>query len=507
MRYTEILALAMGNLAAAQFSTTQFTNSSSIATSTEPATDTATSASSSSTSTAEPSHPDTVGNFRFLGCIGSDDGFPTFILAADSEDNTLESCAAACEGSNYFGTYDNTCYCGVTLNVATTDILSSDACDISCPGDETQACGGIRSSSRLRRRQSVDISVLLSIYISIDFNPDGTTDTVTNTVTAVETETLPPVTTTATVTTVIDGTTTVTAVTTVIAVVPTDVVIICYGNYCAPQVHCPTCTKWQIVCEDGHCAPRECHDNNWDRLVICESGLCHYADWKEEECNQRIVCYGSDCTWDRTPHKDYQKKFIRYEDDWCFHEECVDDCWTYNVCKENCVVVPPPKKTPITPPKPCVPGDKVILPPPTKVTPPCKDCVIPPPVDCSGDKCIPDKPTKPTKPVEPVKPVEPCVGDKCHDKPTKPVIPVEPCTGDHCEPKPEPSKPVQPPVNPPVNPPSKPTTPSTPVEPCTGDHCETDTEKPTVPVVTAGASAMLPASGLAFAIAGVAFLL
>merc|ERR1712169_163868 len=290
---------------------------STIATSTEPATDSATSASSSSTSTSEPSNPGSVGNFNFYGCVASDDGFPTFVLAADTEDNTLESCAAACEGSNFFGTYDNTCYCGVVLSTATSDIVSPDSCDIPCPGDESQACGGIRSSSRLRRRQSVDISVLLSIYISVDFNPDGTTDTVTNTVTAVETETLPPVTTTATVTTA----------TTVIAVVPTDVVIICYGNYCAPQVHCPTCTKWQIVCEDGHGAPRECHDDSWDKLVICESGLCHYADWKEEQCNQRIVCYGSDCTWDQTPHKDYQKKFIRYEDDWCFHEECTDDCW------------------------------------------------------------------------------------------------------------------------------------------------------------------------------------
>lgn len=106
MRYTELLALAMGNLAYAQFSTTQFTNSSTIATSTEPATDSATSASSSSTSTSEPSAPGTVGNFNFYGCVASDDGFPTFVLAADTEDNTLESCAAACEGSNYFGTYD-----------------------------------------------------------------------------------------------------------------------------------------------------------------------------------------------------------------------------------------------------------------------------------------------------------------------------------------------------------------------------------------------------------------
>ncbi|KLP05293.1 cornifin B [Fusarium fujikuroi] len=76
-------------------------------------------------------------------------------------------------------------------------------------------------------RRQVAVNVLLSVYVAIGVNP-GETDTVINT--DFVTETLPPVTTTATVTFTEDGTTVTQTVTTVIPAIPTDVIIICYDR-------------------------------------------------------------------------------------------------------------------------------------------------------------------------------------------------------------------------------------------------------------------------------------
>ncbi|SCV57405.1 related to cornifin B [Fusarium fujikuroi] len=167
MRYTEIVVLAIGNLAAAQL-TTRFP-------------DTIASAIESSTLATGTEVPDAVGGigtpdgFNFLGCFSSENGFPGFTQVYSSVDNDADLCAETCLGANFFGLYDKKCYCGSELNLITSPSVSADQCDIACPGDADVSCGGLAAGSRVIQRQ-VDISVLLSIYIAVGVSP-GETDT------------------------------------------------------------------------------------------------------------------------------------------------------------------------------------------------------------------------------------------------------------------------------------------------------------------------------------------
>ncbi|KAH6957098.1 hypothetical protein DER45DRAFT_615050 [Fusarium avenaceum] len=479
MRYTEILALAMGNVAAAQFTTGRFANTSTIATGTETGTvdvtETATTGAAATTTAA--GGIGSPAGFNFLGCFSSENGFPGFSQASSSEENDSESCAESCLGSNFFGLYGNACYCGSVLDTSSSPAVSTGECDIVCPGNDAESCGGLGGNSRLMRRQ-LDLNILLSIYVAIGVNP-GETDTITNT--DFVTQTLEPITTTATVTRTEDGKTITATVTEVIAVIPTDVIIICYGNYCAPQVHCPTCSNFQIVCTDGYCAPEECYDDTWHQLKICNDGSCHYADYEGDECNQRIVCYGSECQRDQHYSHDYAKKFVcDVEEDRYYFDECTEDCYSYEKCSHGeCEPVHPPVNPgPVHPPKPVYPGK-----PPVVVVP---------------------EPQTPSKPVHPAPPAKPGVPAP---KPEHPAPPA---------PKPEtPSKPGVPAPKPEYPaPPAKPETPAQPETPATtGSAQKPETpattgsaQKPEQPVVTAGA-VQKTFAGVAAAIAGFAFFL
>ncbi|CAF3487044.1 hypothetical protein SNK05_004595 [Fusarium graminearum] len=488
MRYSEILALAMGNLAAAQFNTMTFSNTTTGAIETGTATDTETGTATTGAAGETTTAAGGIGNpdgFNFLGCFSSENGFPGFTQAYSDEENDSEKCADACLGSNFFGLYDNTCYCGSELDLSTSPAVSTDQCDIVCPGNDAENCGGLTGNALMRRQ--VAVNVLLSIYVAVGVNP-GETETVVNT--DFITETLPVETTTATVTFTEDGTTSTATVTQLIPVIPTNVIIICYGNYCAPQVHCPTCTKWQIVCHDGLCAPEECYDDTWHQLKICYSGKCHYASYEKEECNQRIVCYGNKCERDQHYSIDYARKFVCDvdEDRWYF-DDCKDDCYTYEKCSHGeCEPVHPPVH-PVPAPHP-----KPIGKPPVVVVP-----------------------------EHPVKPVHPIYTDKPAPKPTHPVAPkpehpVAPKPEHPVAPKPEPEHPAPKPEHPvapkpePEHPAPKPEHPVAPKPEHPAPPAETgSSEKPQKPeehppVVTAGA-AQKTFAGVAAAIAGFAFLL
>lgn len=55
---------------------------------------------------------------------------------------TLETCAAFCEGYNYFGTeYGSQCYCGYSLNSAAVLEPATD-CSMACAGNSSETCGG-----------------------------------------------------------------------------------------------------------------------------------------------------------------------------------------------------------------------------------------------------------------------------------------------------------------------------------------------------------------------------
>ncbi|KAM5361283.1 hypothetical protein ACJA88_014524 [Fusarium oxysporum] len=113
-------------------------------------------------------NPDSVGGFQLLGCYSSDEGFPGFTLSLESADMTLDLCAETCQDSNLFGTHDTQCFCGINNNgIFPVDI---DECDIECPGDDSQFCGGDVTPNRfgrLRKRQNIPNSFLLSIYAAI----------------------------------------------------------------------------------------------------------------------------------------------------------------------------------------------------------------------------------------------------------------------------------------------------------------------------------------------------
>ncbi|RBR23242.1 uncharacterized protein FIESC28_03984 [Fusarium coffeatum] len=479
MRYTEIIALAMGNVAAAQFTTGRFSNET---TTTEAQTETGT---ITGTATATATGAGGIGNptgFNFLGCFSSENGFPGFTQAYSSEENDSERCADSCLGSNFFGLYDNSCYCGSELDLNTSPAVGSDQCDIVCPGNDDENCGGLSGDALMRRQ--VSINVLLSIYVADGVNP-GDRETITNT--DFVTETLPVRTTTATVTVTDDGKTATKTVTQILPVIPTDVIIICYGNYCAPQTHCPTCTKWQVVCNDGLCHPEECYDDTWNKLKICNDGHCYYADYKEEECNQRIVCYGSECQRDQHYSVDYARKFVcDVDEDRYYFEDCKDDCYSYNKCSHGeCEPVHPPvHPEPAHPPKQITPGK-----PPVVVVPEPEHPVHPvhpaPPVK---------KPEHPSKPAPPVKEPEHPTPPMEPEHPSKPAPPMK-----------EPEHPAPPAKEPehPAPPAKEPEHPAPPAQ--TGSNAKPEAPEDH-PVVTAGA-AQKTFAGLAAAVAGVAFLL
>ncbi|KAJ9136598.1 hypothetical protein NKR23_g9802 [Pleurostoma richardsiae] len=139
---------------------------------------------SASTSAAADFFPDTVGAFSFLGCLGSEENFPSYSLILTSQDMDIEMCTSACADHVYAGLYDTECFCA-DLNTNNT-VVAEGQCNLPCPGDETEHCGGISQSSRLARRQAgVPDNALLTAYVNTLLL--GVAPAVTSTVTAVST--------------------------------------------------------------------------------------------------------------------------------------------------------------------------------------------------------------------------------------------------------------------------------------------------------------------------------
>lgn len=51
-------------------------------------------------------NPSKIGDYSYLGCFGSQNGFQTFDLADDSDDMTIERCVDACNGLTYIGLFE-----------------------------------------------------------------------------------------------------------------------------------------------------------------------------------------------------------------------------------------------------------------------------------------------------------------------------------------------------------------------------------------------------------------
>lgn len=86
--------------------------------------------------------PAVIPGYDYAGCY-TEATSTRALGAASGSDNkmTINTCAAACSGSTYFGVeYGRECYCGNTLNAGS--VLANPAdCSFACPGDSSQSCG------------------------------------------------------------------------------------------------------------------------------------------------------------------------------------------------------------------------------------------------------------------------------------------------------------------------------------------------------------------------------
>ncbi|KAM0368496.1 hypothetical protein ACHAPY_011482 [Fusarium culmorum] len=139
--------------------------------------------SSAPTATSPAGFPDFIDAFTLFGCVGSNDGFPTFELAESDTSMDLDQCSTVCQGRAYFGVYDTDCYCGDEIDGEETARVGLDSCDIECPGDVSEFCGGDSLRRRMHRRQTIPSDRLLTVYVSAGGQTNVVTNEVTRTVT------------------------------------------------------------------------------------------------------------------------------------------------------------------------------------------------------------------------------------------------------------------------------------------------------------------------------------
>lgn len=330
MRMSTILALATANIAAAQRNGTDPDGGQAVR-----------------------GFPGRLGEaFRLYGCVRSSNGFPSFRRVSMRPDMDLDFCAASCD-TKYMGVQDTDCYCGEEIDESTTERVGLNSCNIDCPGDKEQKCGGIFV---LDKRQNIPTNVLLTVYVR-EGEPDTTT-TVTETSTSTGTITsCPPEVTDCPIG---SKTIAVSTITSTFCPEPTPDYkkIVCYGDECFADNSCDVCAKHRIVCRDGHCWVENCETEDHNRLVICVGDHCEYATGQ----HGKVVCYGETC--------DIQE---------CYDEYCKEKMVNHEAC------VGPKCPTP--------------APPAPKPAPPCygPDCeiVIPknngtvPPVIAGADSVLP----------------------------------------------------------------------------------------------------------------------
>ncbi|KAF5686902.1 hypothetical protein FCIRC_2593 [Fusarium circinatum] len=364
---------------------------------------TGTEASASASATSPAGFPGSIGVFTLFGCVGSSAGFPTFELAETNAQMDLERCASLCTGRAYFGVYDTACYCGDEIDADNTSRVDIDQCDIECPGDKDNFCGGDTRLNRLRARQAVAAGRLLTVYVSAAGAGATVTDSVTETVTDQTTVTT-------TFTTAITG-----ALTTTIATVTA--VQICVNGKCYTEgsdrsvfifieVNGSDCDdEWVYITEECSCqggkqyVPKFCSGGSCAGEIVYKTQECH--DW----WNHETFFVAADCGC-----KEETVIYKPWENTW----------GTPNNCNAELVPVCSGPKCPA----PKVPTHGGYIYPPTNGTwtngtAHCSGPHCPSPVpQCSGPSC-------PSTKV--VTLVPECSGPGC---PAKPTAPQE--TGSHC---------------------------------------------------------------------------
>ncbi|TDZ65127.1 Endo-1,3(4)-beta-glucanase [Colletotrichum trifolii] len=114
--------------------------------------------------------PAVIGEYAFLGCFGSATGFRTFLPKTSAGDMTLQKCVDLCTPGKYAGVRQSECFCADDLDPDTRAEADRSLCDIPCPGNSTQLCGGTvnvsPAPSRLMHlhRRAAPANYLLTIY-------------------------------------------------------------------------------------------------------------------------------------------------------------------------------------------------------------------------------------------------------------------------------------------------------------------------------------------------------
>ncbi|OAQ67263.1 WSC domain-containing protein [Pochonia chlamydosporia 170] len=299
-----------------------------------------------------PPQPPFVGPFRYLSCYKSTRGFPTFKRIASSPRMSLDLCASSCD-SPLFGVFNNDCFCGQRLDGSDFRV-DERKCDIICPGNMRQRCGGLDRPG-LRPRDDIPADWLLSIYERRGGNPTTTSKVITSTKVITITS-CPPAVTDCPIGHKITKTWT--------ATVPWShgwewewhkKKVTCYGDYCVSGYHCDECERHRVVYDGGSYQCEASSDPNWHRMVHCDGGKCYYSKCHGDGCNKKVVCWDGQCTSEVCYGDECKKKLVCH-DGRCEHQSCHgDDCHKKWVCKDgkctvdpgctgDCMAPPPGKK-------------------------------------------------------------------------------------------------------------------------------------------------------------------
>lgn len=109
--------------------------------------------------------PATIGSFALLGCFGSTTRFSTFTSSGDNGLMTPEVCVALCPGRIYAGVHQSTCYCADALDAGTSALPDQGRCNIPCPGNPGEFCGG-NNPLAIGKRDAPN-SFLLTVYVNL----------------------------------------------------------------------------------------------------------------------------------------------------------------------------------------------------------------------------------------------------------------------------------------------------------------------------------------------------
>ncbi|KAK9426512.1 putative WSC domain-containing protein [Seiridium unicorne] len=102
----------------------------------------ASSTTSSTKTAATPSHKQSIGGYKLVGCKAEGAGSRALGAAAYAYDGmTLDKCMSNCAGYSYWGTeYGRECDCGDSIGSGSSDAPLAE-CNMVCSGDSTEYCG------------------------------------------------------------------------------------------------------------------------------------------------------------------------------------------------------------------------------------------------------------------------------------------------------------------------------------------------------------------------------